>query len=90
MIVCELLKADELLKAYSKELRVHSDYSMTLEELIESHRSLRETNKVYLTQFNEELNRSVKHFVNMTITDQYVRWDELDKMTLAEIALRIA
>ena len=62
---------------------------MTLEELIDSHRSLRESNKVYLNQWREEVDAAVNNLLKMRINDQYVRWDELEKMTLAEIVLRI-
>ena len=78
---------DPLIEAYCRE--IGSRDTMTLEELIDSHRSLRESNKVYLNQWREEVDAAVNNLLKMRINDQYVRWDELEKMTLAEIVLRI-
>lgn len=81
---------DELLEAYGKEICPDYNYSITLEQLIESHRSMRENNRIYNNHWKEEVNAAVERRVKMVITDSYVLWSELEKMTLAEIAARIS
>ncbi len=80
---------DELLSEYGKEI-CPDYYSITLEQLIESHRSMRETNRIYHNHWREEVNATVEKRVKMVVTDSYVLWSELEKMTLAEIAERIS
>lgn len=77
-----------LIEAYCKEIIPNSP-TMTLEKLIESHRSLRETNRAYHHQWLEELGAAVDKRVEMRINDRYVLWSDLEKMTLAEIVERI-
>ena len=80
----------ELLEAYGKEIGLDYNDSITLEQLIESHRSMRETNRIYHNHWREEVNATVEKRVKMVVTDSYVLWSELEKMTLAEIAARIS
>ena len=80
---------DELLSEYGKE--ICPDYhSITLEQLIDSHRSMRETNRIYSNHWKQEVNAAVEKRVKMVVTDSYVLWSELEKMTLSEIAARIS
>ena len=80
---------DELLEAYGKEI-CPDYYSITLEQLIDSHRSMRETNRIYSNHWKQEVNAAVEKRVKMVVTDSYVLWSELEKMTLSEIAARIS
>lgn len=74
---------NELLLAYSKEINLREP--MTLQELIDSHRHLREVNRTYNERWNEWVNAAVNARVSDIISTKYVRWSELGKMALADI-----
>lgn len=77
-----------LLKEYSKELGLFSD--LTLEELIGSHKHLRELNKNNLQNWREELVSGFemgKAQGYTVITEQeYIKVSTLREMTIAELA----
>lgn len=78
---------NELLLEYSKEIGLKEP--LTLQELIDSHRNLRSINKSYHDNWNKEVNEAVARRVCAAINKQYVKWSELEKMTLSEIVERI-
>lgn len=87
----ELSKVKNDLKNYGKELGVLSD--ITLENLIDSHRKLRllaiELNESKQNVLEQEREKAEKYFHETLKNTNYIKLEDLSKMTLGEIAEKI-
>jgi len=72
------------LEEYAIELGV----SISIEQLIDSHRVLRSRSLQNIAERNKELTEIYERVEKQAMDATWVKWDDLGKMTLAEIAYR--
>lgn len=80
------------LNEYAKEIHRHG-YDLSIDELIESHRHLREQHRRYLDEYNTIMFQARADGVKLGkeyITDQHLSKDQLKAMTIQELVELLA
>ncbi len=78
----------DLLKDYAEELRL-SDGNLTLEQLIDSHRSQRQMVNGFIDQRNADLERVRERVRQMEMDSTWVKVERLRQMSVQEFATLI-
>ncbi len=75
-------KVGSLLEEYGKELGLKG---ISLEELIRSHRALRNMSKVFNDERRNAINKAYEDAYNKALNNMWVKLDDLRKMSVQEM-----
>ena len=83
-------ETEALLWNYSREIFKSLDTPMSLQDLIASHRSLRNQNMRTMEEHREMVEQVRKDVERREMNDMWIKWDDVKKMSLLEIANRLS
>lgn len=75
----------QLLKKYSEELNLFNGHILTLEELIDSHRSQRQLVKMTHQEMSDAINKAVEARVEYMMKNEVIQREKLLGMSVQEL-----